>query len=88
MLMIKYQVLVHYKNWEYDSLDPNSQEYTINFKCVRDTISQCLDVLYRKYNHVMQKENITNNDLADCMMINRIDTEKCPKWEKMFLNID
>lgn len=90
--MFKYQMIINIKNPDYIPRDKHSEEdddmshneYYINFKCVEDSIDQCLDIFYLYYYKIMHDYNISNQDLIDSMHINKINTKLCPQWADLF----
>lgn len=91
--MKKYHIITNLKNdnyvhpekWDSTTTDQNKKEYYISFKCIGDSYNECIEKLFERYHKIISKNSILNIDIEDATIFNVIDTEKCPRWEKMFL---
>lgn len=92
--MYKYQIMVNVRNPYYeaptrasDNIDDiKHKEYWINFKCIEDSIEKCLDKFFNKYEDLIKKYQISQDELCESMYLTKIDTEICPKWKKLFIS--
>jgi hypothetical protein len=88
--MIKYQICIHVKNNDLPDFIKGEEFksdifYHINFKGFFDSIDQGLDFIRDKYQKVIRNHMITYQEIIRSTHITKIDTIKCPKWEKIFL---
>jgi hypothetical protein len=89
--MIKYQISTHVKNDDLPKLvtgeeyDPKIY-YHINYKGIFDTIDEGLETIKKEFEKVIREKHIDDYEIMRCTHKVRIDTNRCRKWEKLFLS--
>lgn len=87
--MYKFFVMIHIKNENFDcsnKKDPSmSNLYHINYKCMKETLYECIEEIYNKFNKIIIKNNIDNATIEENLIVTKINTEICPKYESLFL---
>ena len=91
--MIKYHMIINVKNPHFIPTarivrETENPEYSISFKCIRDSIHDCIESFLEKYDSVIKKERFTWDELDSCVTFSKIDTELCPTWEKLYFESD
>lgn len=88
--MIKYQINIHVKNDDLPDLvrgeeyDPKIF-YHVNYKGIFDSIEEGFDYIRVTYEKIIEKHAIKHFDILKSTHITKIDTDRCKKWEKLFL---